>query len=124
MDITSKFLLIENRKDENSKLFAQNIRFARIVYEFDARSKVKCTIKCLCTKINLETQLQSFWELKEVSQKTPLSLKEAFCEKHYKDSTICNGDSRYIVELSQKYDLSSSNLMGESKQKAVSQQEK
>lgn len=85
-------------------------------------SEINYTVKSLWTKIKLEKQSQRFCQLEEVFRETQVSLEDEYCEEHYQKTTTRNEENRFVVELPVKYELSTLNLLGASRQRAVRKQ--
>lgn len=63
------------------------------------------TIKRLCVKNKVEKQLQSSCELKKVSHKKPLSLKEKCGVTHLYETSFKNGNREFGVKVPFKCDI-------------------
>lgn len=66
--------------------------------------------------IDLQCQLQKFWELEETQHSITMSSDDLQCENHFQNNVSRNNEGRFIVKIPLKY--SPSNL-GESKSLAI-----
>ena len=57
----------------------------------------------VCSNDNLDQQLQRFWEIEELPNKT-WTAEEMLCEEHFKKHTPRDDTGRYIVRLPQRED--------------------
>jgi len=55
----------------------------------------------ICNSDSLDQQLQRFWEIEELPNKTRTA-EETMCEEHFKKHTARNDTGRYIVRLPQR----------------------
>ncbi|XP_076623176.1 uncharacterized protein LOC143342806 [Colletes latitarsis] len=54
---------------------------------------------CFLTTVNLDKQLQRFWELEEILQKRLMSREEKLCELSFQDTTQRDSSGHFIVRL-------------------------
>ncbi|KAG7295329.1 hypothetical protein JYU34_022341 [Plutella xylostella] len=76
------------------------------------------TLHCNVILNNLQ-DIQSFWEIEEITESSKLPLEDQECIELYKSSTTRKDDGRYEVRLPMKRDYQEK--LGESKTKAVAQ---
>lgn len=90
----------------------QKTKFGWIVSGPIRTSQTQTTF-CNLNQINLEEQLQKFWQIEqEYSNKKPLSDEENACEQHFIRNTYRDSSGRFVVSLPLKQDR---NVLGDSK---------
>ncbi|CAH0732094.1 unnamed protein product, partial [Brenthis ino] len=91
-DIYSLILLKGIRKADNHIPIAQNTRLGWIL-----TGNVK-TLQCNVVINNLQ-EIQTFWEIEDISETPNLSLEDQECVNFYKSTTIRRSDGRYEKQL-------------------------
>lgn len=72
----------------------------------------------LSRDIDVQSQLQKFWELEELSLRSPWSEEEKMVEQHFQDTIYRNKDGRFVVSIPLKQSYS---CLGESREGALRQ---
>ncbi|XP_075163105.1 uncharacterized protein LOC142235730 [Haematobia irritans] len=53
----------------------------------------------LCTRVSIDDQLKTFWEVEEVPKKSIVSDEDKICEHIYSSTTVRTPEGRYMVDL-------------------------
>ena len=69
----------------------------------------------VCTKFEINDQVQRFWEIEECDLIKPLSEEEALCEQHFQTTTTRSDDGKFIVKMPLKQNPKA---LGESRNQA------
>ncbi|XP_071052868.1 uncharacterized protein [Onthophagus taurus] len=80
----------------------QNTRFGWIVsgpVQTSAVPSVRCNLVQSAQSSKLHEQLTRFWEVESVNVPISLSKSDAFCEKHFQETTSRTDDGRFIVTI-------------------------
>ena len=70
------------------------------------------------TNVSINDLLTKFWDLEEVSEKTPIAEDGKICEELYRSTTARNSEGKYIVRLPFKI---SSSTVGQNRHITMSQ---
>jgi len=89
----------------------QNTKFGWIVTgsftsQMSDRNSQQVSTCHLVSQYEIQTQLQTFWELEEVATKCPWSQEEQMAEQHFIDTVRRSEDGRFVVSIPLKESIS------------------
>ncbi|XP_075151122.1 uncharacterized protein LOC142225231 [Haematobia irritans] len=125
-DIYPQILLDGVRRDVLGSLVAQSTIFGWVltgplVEGGDCQSTIFTTCVSFCTSVNLDKQLEKFWNLEEPPMASRVTAEDEYCEDYYVRTTKRLPNGRYVVSLPFKPYSNHGQVLGVSKWKACRQ---